>query len=385
MKLQRPYSEISVSSEEDQRLSPRPHSHEHIPRHLPMTNSPPQNDSTLSSGSDTDSDISDLYEESRSRDQRSSGRTSAGRDRRTTQPGDAETIDLTNEPDSPLPPFRPPNSTQYRPQPGNMALEVMDLDSEPDRSRQDRLRRRPLQNDGNSSGDNILFSGSDQDLEVLGERQIRDRRLPTPVQTRLEDPGNPLPPDPFLRRPSAAANSSRAQQSTAHRGYFEGALRGVFGFMGFETRDREGSRVALRGGPISIPEPASDSLNSSIRRGLPTELRATLGPPIHHPRQPRHVPANIDNLPWPNLDYEAQGFQMATPRPPSPPRRAPPEYHPPAKPRPGYTRKVQEEQILVCPRCEDELGTGDDPVKSQVWASKCGHVNISSPALIPLC
>ncbi|KAL2838818.1 hypothetical protein BJY01DRAFT_219742 [Aspergillus pseudoustus] len=40
----------------------------------------------------------------------------------------------------------------------------------------------------------------------------------------------------------------------------------------------------------------------------------------------------------------------------------------------GYTRSIQEDDVAICPNCEEELGTGDD-VKQQIWVAKqCGHV-----------
>ncbi|KAL3459088.1 hypothetical protein BJX64DRAFT_265538 [Aspergillus heterothallicus] len=40
----------------------------------------------------------------------------------------------------------------------------------------------------------------------------------------------------------------------------------------------------------------------------------------------------------------------------------------------GFTRSVQEEDVAICPNCDEELGTGDD-IKQQIWVAKqCGHV-----------
>lgn len=73
-----------------------------------------------------------------------------------------------------------------------------------------------------------------------------------------------------------------------------------------------------------------------------------------------------------SLDFARQGFQMGE-RPPPPP---PPTYDPPPKPRSGYSRSPKEDDVLICPNCEDELGVGKDDIKKQVWvAKKCGHVS----------
>ena len=61
--------------------------------------------------------------------------------------------------------------------------------------------------------------------------------------------------------------------------------------------------------------------------------------------------------------------EVATP-PPAAPALAP---LPPA--RDGFTRAPKEEDVLVCPSCNDELTLGDNEVKRQVWVIKaCGHV-----------
>ena len=72
------------------------------------------------------------------------------------------------------------------------------------------------------------------------------------------------------------------------------------------------------------------------------------------------------------LDFSTQGFLMGdVPRPPPPP----PTYDAPSAPREGFTRSPREEDVLICPNCEEELGTGDNESKRQVWVIKsCGHV-----------
>ena len=73
-----------------------------------------------------------------------------------------------------------------------------------------------------------------------------------------------------------------------------------------------------------------------------------------------------------DLDFSAQGFSMGDGARPEPP---PPIYDPPSTPRIGFTRSPREEDTLVCPNCEEELGVGEDESKRQVWVIKsCGHV-----------
>ncbi|KAL8811270.1 MAG: hypothetical protein Q9223_002830 [Gallowayella weberi] len=77
-----------------------------------------------------------------------------------------------------------------------------------------------------------------------------------------------------------------------------------------------------------------------------------------------------------DLDFVTQGFRMGdvTARQPQP---APPTYDAPSPARKGFTRSPKEDDVLVCPNCEDELGTGKDDIKRQVWVVKtCGHVRM---------
>jgi hypothetical protein len=85
----------------------------------------------------------------------------------------------------------------------------------------------------------------------------------------------------------------------------------------------------------------------------------------------------LDDFQRPRLNYEAQGFELigATPSSPQPPPRSSP-YKAPRAPAPGFTRKVEEDEIVMCPHCGDELGTGSGDVKQQIWVVKqCGHVS----------
>lgn len=86
-----------------------------------------------------------------------------------------------------------------------------------------------------------------------------------------------------------------------------------------------------------------------------------------------------------HLDFYTQGFHMGPMghignlvRQP-----APPTYDPPSPPRPGFTRAPKEDDILVCPNCEGELGVGNSEIKKQVWVIKrCGHVSLISKFVV---
>ena len=79
-----------------------------------------------------------------------------------------------------------------------------------------------------------------------------------------------------------------------------------------------------------------------------------------------------------HLDFLHPGFNYENPTRPQPPPRVT-TYDPPLPAQPGYTRSPEEDQILVCPNCDNELGVGEDDVKRQVWVVKvCGHVGPTS-------
>jgi hypothetical protein len=82
------------------------------------------------------------------------------------------------------------------------------------------------------------------------------------------------------------------------------------------------------------------------------------------------------------LRYDAVGFEWnphaetvrAEPMAPPPP----PQYSAPAPAPEGFTRTPNENDIVICPNCDSELGQGDDETKRQIWVIRsCGHVSLS--------
>ena len=75
------------------------------------------------------------------------------------------------------------------------------------------------------------------------------------------------------------------------------------------------------------------------------------------------------------MDFQTVGFDLDFPdrQPPVAPRL--PTYEAPGPARPGFKRSPKDGDVLVCPICDDELGTGESDTKRQVWVVKaCGHV-----------
>jgi len=83
----------------------------------------------------------------------------------------------------------------------------------------------------------------------------------------------------------------------------------------------------------------------------------------------RHVTA----LPGMMLDFGTAAFDLGY----GIPRPSTPKYEPPAPVEKGFTRNPEEDEVVVCPNCGDELAMGDSELKQQVWVVKqCGHVSL---------
>lgn len=79
-----------------------------------------------------------------------------------------------------------------------------------------------------------------------------------------------------------------------------------------------------------------------------------------------------------DLDYQAPAFTMQEPTPPTPL----PSYKAPSPAPEGFTRTVTDDDVVVCPNCDHELGTGEG-LSQQIWVAKpCGHVSISDMLLL---
>lgn len=90
-------------------------------------------------------------------------------------------------------------------------------------------------------------------------------------------------------------------------------------------------------------------------------------------RQAAHRPPGLARAMPGIMNYDAPAFDLGLPgghRPPTP------KYSPPGSPGPGFTRSPEEDEVVVCPNCGDELAMGDGDTKQEVWVVKtCGHVS----------
>lgn len=80
----------------------------------------------------------------------------------------------------------------------------------------------------------------------------------------------------------------------------------------------------------------------------------------------------------PQFDFEEVGFDMGLP---GGNRRPDPPYEPPRAADKGFTRSPGEDEVVVCPKCGDELAVGEGDAKQEVWViKKCGHVSFCDRA-----
>ena len=85
----------------------------------------------------------------------------------------------------------------------------------------------------------------------------------------------------------------------------------------------------------------------------------------------------------PTLDFENPAFQIGERASTQPQGYT---YEPPGPARDGYSRSPEEDEEVVCPNCDEELGVGNTDLKRQVWVVKsCGHVRLCTLVLLQKC
>jgi hypothetical protein len=139
---------------------------------------------------------------------------------------------------------------------------------------------------------------------------------------------------------------------------------------GFRTRVNE--RLALLPG---LPSALRHLGSAAIQNVLEDIVAAETAEPWFRARMQEHHRNMHAHLVPIEMDYTLTGFNLGglESHGSSPP---PPPSHPTIPPAPhGFTRDPKENETYVCPNCEEELCSGDDDIKKQVWVVKgCGHV-----------
>ncbi|PYI00666.1 hypothetical protein BO78DRAFT_424276 [Aspergillus sclerotiicarbonarius CBS 121057] len=232
-----------------------------------------------------------------------------------------EVIDLTNEPDTPeqsvqqQPHF--PAEGSRRPQP---------------RSRPPRFPRDILTEvvDLEEEPDNANQPDppGSPEVQFVGATVLRPRLQP------LEPPAPPLDRFP----PRNIWRDVLHLQSPGHQAFpfAEQNFRPDFAFRGFRR---------------TLPPPLSEVESLWIGNGRAGAIDLTINLDVDGPL---------------GLDYQLTGVT---------PERGPANsYKPPSPPPEGFTRNIEENDVVICPNCDMELGIGDE-VKQQIWVVKqCGHV-----------
>ncbi|PYH31842.1 putative RING finger domain protein [Aspergillus neoniger CBS 115656] len=235
----------------------------------------------------------------------------------TTQPSE-DVIDLTDEPDTPyqnssLQESRTTNeASRPRPPrfPRDILTEVVDLEEEVD----DNDQQQPP---------------SSPEVEFIGAT-VRRPQLPPPPQP---------PPPPPPRSNEGFYMPSLWQQMLQFRSPRPPVRVG----------DHGRPDLAFRG--FRRHPPISDVESFWIGDGPAGAIDLTINLDVDGPL---------------GLDYQLTGLTR---------QRTPANaYKPPSPPPEGFTRNVAEDDVVVCPNCDMELGTGDE-TKQQIWVVKqCGHV-----------
>ena len=233
--------------------------------------------------------------------------------------------------------YRRPTATV----PVSNTQDIIDLtgDHSPEVHRQTRPRNRAIPGnfidiDEESTRVNVDDSSQSSDLELLEVRSIRSRNtsVPDPPPREHTRPRSTLRPPPTQNQPFAV-------------GGWDGLRRHAQGHRGNHNHE-----TARR-------------FHQLLHTNHPNPRREML---LMHQSPDIILPGD--------LDFVTQGFQMGdvTDRQQPPPL---PTYEAPSPAMQGFTRSPKEDDILVCPNCEEELGTGKDDSKRQVWVIRaCGHV-----------
>lgn len=114
---------------------------------------------------------------------------------------------------------------------------------------------------------------------------------------------------------------------------------------------------------------------TAITNILPGVFGGRHPPPFTYPDAgPFDDPGLVDDdLYDMQMNYVTQGFAFGD----RAPQQETDSYKAPAQPPRGFTRNLDDKDVLLCAGCDEELGRGEEESTSaQIWASaKCGHVS----------
>ena len=259
----------------------------------------------------------------------------------TTDESERDVIDLTLDDSNQPPRPRPRPRMAFTPAHGQ---EVIELDDE------DESEGRGESAFDMTESDNDIFNNI-PDVEVLYSRPrsvvpqsvaeyARDARRENSVQTLNNTRQQPESPTPRQARISPQMAQTGQTSSSSHYRFLS----------------------AL---PIANAIPRF----LGQRRVLPS-LQVDIG--LQRDADGLH-PLNAFNQP--DLNFETVGFDMGRNNAPAAQRPRPTYEAPPAPPE-GFIRSPAEEDTVICPNCDCELGQGDDDLKRQIWVIRsCGHVS----------
>ncbi|KAI4148130.1 MAG: hypothetical protein LQ340_005228, partial [Diploschistes diacapsis] len=150
-------------------------------------------------------------------------------------------------------------------------------------------------------------------------------------------------------------------------------------------QNREGSEAVDHGGhnnPPRAPRPRHSALTDLLgaipqilpftrtASGTARDLAAVINMDLGRLENfNQHQGRNFNH---PDLNFETVAFDLGgNDQPPAAPAR--PIYTAPSPPVEGFTRSPAEDDVVICPNCDCELGQGDE-LKRQLWVIKsCGH------------
>lgn len=161
-----------------------------------------------------------------------------------------------------------------------------------------------------------------------------------------------------------------------------------------EANRRSNTRPAVRrrgtpGPPPPLPAMAAFGLLPDFLRqevnDFATRVSNVIRDPLRQQPQQRDQQQVRNQVPGDfaiQMDYRRAAFDLGGhemfERSSETPQSNQEPYKAPSAAKEGFIRTLEEESVVLCPMCGDELAVGDGTMKQQVWVIKgCGHVSTS--------